>query len=366
MGSHPNALLDSVLNDVGSMFVGDPSPQAYPGESYRSFVSKAMCYNVIRKWIPRNAKSADKAAYDSFILANNKCKDWKLPLCNELEWLIINQAKKLLDDFFHPGGELLFSSYYDLLDRARPGPGVSIGGTGTSFYQKHFSSPLTSTSKYLYDLYRGYIEWHPTFFQADCQRSEKYGNYQVVNASRTSFVPKTSATSRMICVEPTLNMYFQLGLGAIFASRLNTFFGIDLSLQPDINRSAAQLGSKDDSLCTIDLSSASDSVSIGLCRFLLPKYVFETLLSLRSPRTSIGGEDVVLGMISTMGNGFTFPLQTIIFAAITRATKEILLPTLRSRTVVFGDDIVCEHFIARKLVTILDCWALPLTRVSPF
>lgn len=68
------------------------------------------------------------------------------------------------------------------------------------------------------------------------------------------------------------------------------------------------------------------------------------------------GRLVPLRMVSTMGNGFTFPLQTIIFASAVRAVYQLMgFPCVSPRTQfgVFGDDIVVRReaysFVCRML-----------------
>ena len=354
MGLSPVALFEAIYRDVPQADGLDFQDHLYPGTTYRQFASSYLLSSVIRKWIPRNTKDADAAALEAFTSANNRCRDWRLVLETEEDSLIFGEIRKILDDFFHPQGEPLVQSYFDLLGRGRPGPGVAVGAIGTSYYSKYFASPLTCTSQYLYEEYKSYAEWIPNFSEAECLRYEKNGPPHIVSGSRCSFVPKTNASSRMICIEPSLNMYYQLGLATIMEDRLKRYFGIDLERQPDINRRLARKGSLDDSLATIDLSSASDSISLRLCEELLPTWLFDMLLTLRSRDTVIDDSHVPLFMISTMGNGFTFPLQTIIFSAVLKAVSNVL--GTKSHTgnwSCFGDDLICEkHCFSRVIRTL--------------
>ncbi len=351
MGLSPVALYSAVYSDVSSSYVGS-SPLKIPGLTYRQFASSYLVESVIRKWIPEDSSQADTAALESFTSANNRCRDWKFDPKSEWDLEVLGSIRRILDDFFHPSGHLLVPSMFDLLRSARPGPGANFGSIGTSFYTKYFSSKLTSTSWYLYDEYKRYAEWIPSFSDAECHRYEEFGPPSVVNGSRCSFVPKTSATSRMICVEPSVNMYYQLGLATLLQERLKSFFGIDLRTQPEVNRRLAQEGSSTGALCTIDLSSASDSISLRLCEMILPKWVFDLLVLLRSRTTLIDQRQVPLFMVSTMGNGFTFPLQTIIFAAILKACSESCgLP--RDTWACFGDDLICEKRCFPRVISTL-------------
>jgi hypothetical protein len=122
----------------------------------------------------------------------------------------------------------------------------------------------------------------------------------------------------------------------------------------------AKLGSMDGSFATIDLESASDSISMTLCEKVLPRILFSWLKLTRSPFTTLpSGEQVKLEMVSSMGNGFTFPLQTLLFASIVDACYRLKGLTLfdgRTGTrnfSVFGDDIIvrkdCYELVTHAL-----------------
>jgi hypothetical protein len=353
MGSNPVVLYQTVYTDVANYVVDGFSVSNTVGLSYKQFASSYLLHSIIRKWIPKDSKLADAAALTAFTDANERCKVWSFEPEWEIDRVVFGEVQKILDDFFHPCSSPLISSYFDLLGRGKPGPGVNVNAIGTSYYTKYLASPLSTTSLYLYEEYKRYCEWIPFLSDAECHRYESYGPPTIVSGSRCSFVPKTSATSRMICIEPSLNMFYQLGLASILEARLKTYFSIDLSSQPQVNHSLGCLGSKDDSLCTIDLSSASDSISLSLCEALLPKWFFELLLTLRSHTAEINGIKHPLFMVSTMGNGFTFPLQTIIFAAISKAITTVYCRGDRRRFSVFGDDIICETYLSHNLIRFL-------------
>jgi len=347
MSSRSVALYRAICLDVSHITKVDSSTP-WPGSTYRQFCSAYLRHSIIRKWIPRDTTNADKAALDSFTSANTRCREWRYRPDNELIHQIIGETQRILDDFLHPNGQPLVQSYFDLLKSGRPGPGVSVGAKGTSYYTKYFASPLTTTSEYLYEEYKRYSAWIPFLSDAECHRYEQIGRPSIVSGSRCSFVPKTSATSRMICIEPSLNMYYQLGLAHFIEERLKTYFRIDLSTQPSVNHRLSRLGSIDGSFATIDLSSASDSISLRLCEMLFPKWFFELLLTLRSHTTEIDGKTSALYMLSTMGNGFTFPIQTLIFAALVKAVYSV--SQIDGESSVFGDDIICKAEAFQRVI----------------
>jgi hypothetical protein len=347
MDIRPVALFEAVKSDVSEYYRDKHA--SIPDITYKQFASSYLLDSVIRKWIPSDTKEADANALSAFMTANSRCRDWKFSEDDFVLDYVLGETKRIIDDFLHPHGETLIGSYYDLWRSGRPGPGASVGGIGTSYYSKYFASPLASTSDFLYRSYTDYCSWIPTMSDAEKSRYDMYGMASVVSGSRCSFVPKTAKSSRMICVEPSLNMFAQLGLATHLEERLKSFFGIDLSTQPLVNHRLAQLGSKDGTYCTIDLTSASDSISLRLCELLFPKWFFELLLVLRSRTTKIGSKHVPLYMISTMGNGFTFPLQTLIFSSIVKACMN-LKHSSGLEFSVYGDDIIVHRSLYELVI----------------
>lgn len=191
--------------------------------------------------------------------------------------------------------------------------------------------------------------WEVT--ESDRPLWESYGGVQpVVFPGNVLFtVPKTTSIDRCCAKEPDLNMYMQKGVGDYIRRRLRKF-GIDLNDQSR-NRDLARQGSLHLDLATLDLSSASDSISRRLVEELLPEHWFQLLDSLRSPRTRIGDEWHVNEMFSSMGNGFTFELESLLFYALARATTWSLgIPGVVS---VYGDDIIVPTEAAHDLVFVL-------------
>lgn len=157
------------------------------------------------------------------------------------------------------------------------------------------------------------------------------------NFNRVTFVPKTSTSVRTIAIEPRMSVYLQLGVDGFIRNRLASN-GIDLNDQSR-NRLLAMEGSLGDHLATIDLSSASDSISLSLVKELLPAPWYDYLCSIRSRYGFMPNGDLIeYQKISSMGNGFTFALESLIFASIVLACT----PYRRWHYVsVYGDDIIC-------------------------
>lgn len=142
----------------------------------------------------------------------------------------------------------------------------------------------------------------------------------VISGNSITFVPKTALTHRSIAVEPHINSFFQLGIGKMIRKRLKRV-GIDLDDQ-STNQKLARLGSIDGSLATIDLTSASDTISKELVRELLPEDWFAWLDMTRSKQGTLNKEKLLYEKFSSMGNGFTFDLESLIFWAVAQSVVE--------------------------------------------
>lgn len=162
-------------------------------------------------------------------------------------------------------------------------------------------------------------------------------------------VPKKNDIDRCACKEPDINMFLQKGAGNRIRRRLRRH-GVDLNDQT-VNRDLARQGSEDGSLATLDLSAASDSISIELVRLLLPDEWFLYLNDIRSHHVSVDGTLVETAMFSSMGNGFTFELESLLFYCITRTV--CFLTGTAGRVSIYGDDIICPSNGADDVI-----WAL--------
>jgi hypothetical protein len=170
----------------------------------------------------------------------------------------------------------------------------------------------------------------------------------VVEGNKFTTVPKNAKTNRGICIEPTLNIYGQLGVGALLRKRL-LHSGIDLTTQKRNQHLAEKAYALE--LATIDLSAASDSVAWGLVLRLFPDDWFELLDVFRSTHTNLNGLSVELEKFSSMGNGYTFELETLIFASIAKACVPLDEQHLIS---VYGDDIILPQAYAGAAIDALN------------
>lgn len=169
---------------------------------------------------------------------------------------------------------------------------------------------------------------------------------ELVRGNRFTTVPKDSTKDRGICIEPSFNVFYQLGLGRVIRERL-LGVGIDLNDGQDLHRAMAHEASISGSHATIDLSSASDTICKNLVKLLLPEDWHDALFCLRSEKTLVEGKWVHLEKFSSMGNGFTFELETLIFWALAKACDP------EGEVKVYGDDIICRTEFSGAILSCL-------------
>lgn len=200
------------------------------------------------------------------------------------------------------------------------------------------------------------IMWHYEPWRLYCQ--ERFGRESdpcswvtVVEGSEYFTVPKTADTLRGAAKEPELNMLCQKAIGNMIRSRLKRV-RIDLDDQ-SYNQYLAGCGSRTGALATIDLEAASDSVALRLVRDLLPPDWYRFIAMTRSEQILLpDGTLHTLEKVSSMGNGFTFELESLIFWALTSSVVD--LSGIQDRRIgVYGDDIICHHACANDLINVL-------------
>jgi hypothetical protein len=196
--------------------------------------------------------------------------------------------------------------------------------------------------------------------------------FEVVDGNRIGFVPKSSVIDRTIAIEPLMNLRLQLGVDGFIRRRLKRH-DIDLDDQTK-NQILASLGSELRgsrlfTYSTLDLAAASDTVSLKLCKMLLPEEWYRFLVDLRSPEGFIPGYGTVsYQKISSMGNGYTFALESAIFAAITYAVirAESGGCDFKSDMAIYGDDIIVRERYAVNVINHLQYYGFAVNQDKSF
>lgn len=326
----------------------------------QAVAASMLLSSALKKLRPVESKHQDAAALDKFLACNRKCETWVSDYSRDLFLpYLVGHFREEVAKFWEgrPGDSLLVDSFDEILRQGYFGPGESRGARSSDFYSKAFDSTLTATSPDLVRLWARHIHSFPLWRVAEFIRQCHGNTEEVLCGSKISFVPKNDRISRTIAVEPSLNTWFQLGLGGIIGARLRRYYGIDITSQADVNRELAKIGSITGKIATIDLESASDSISWRMVDKLFPKGFTALLIQLRSPTIETPQGVLPMNILSSMGNGYTFPLQTLIFTcAILACNRYLGIRDLRAGKTwsVFGDDIAVSNVIVAPLLSLLN------------
>lgn len=347
-------LVSSLCSDLG---IAEPGSQKFadeiavnrdlamlatdPAEFYHFYLRSEVLSKCL---IGTRSSDLRAKAIESFFDAEERCKaaNWRLtefescslvPLPHRsLLWKARRIVSSILGSF----------KLEELPTSCKFGPGAttSLKARNASHQKKWQSSSHITAGALPY--YQAFYKW--------ARLDGLPEQVKIVNGSKVTTVPKSWKTDRTIAIEPDWNMFFQLGVGAMIRRRLQRK-GILLTDAQSRNRELARWGSWTGYLATLDLKAASDTVSLALCEALLPADWFKVLLDLRSPVGKLpNGTVVSFEKISSMGNGFTFELETLLFYALSLA---VCRRDDWKFVSVYGDDIIVPAHVSSKLISLL-------------
>jgi len=193
-------------------------------------------------------------------------------------------------------------------------------------------------------------------------------------------VPKTMKSPRIIAVEPTAMQYAQQGVLRVFrdcikGSNLDTFIGLD---DQTPNQRLAALGSLTGELATLDLSEASDRVSLDAVSALLSdhRHLHDAVMSCRSTSAQMpSGEVIPLAKFASMGSALCFPMEAAVFlVAVFVAIEQDLgrpltkqdIKSYLGRVRIFGDDIIVPVDHVRSAIRQLEAYGLKVNERKSF
>ncbi len=198
---------------------------------------------------------------------------------------------------------------------------------------------------------------------------------------RVVFVPKTLKTPRVIAIEPVCMQYVQQALlnHLVPLIEKGRFTGgrVNFSRQ-DINKALSLSSSKDGRYATIDLSEASDRVSLTLVNAMLsgvPIYR-DLVMACRSTRAELPDGDIItLSKFASMGSALCFPMEAMAFfcAIVTKRLQKLNLPPTGqnvqracSDLYIYGDDIIVPTDEASSSCDALEAFSLKVNRAKSF
>lgn len=184
-------------------------------------------------------------------------------------------------------------------------------------------------------------------------------------------VPKNARKRRIITVEPATLVWYQQGVRNALddAIRRSKYLSRHIAFEkPELNSKLAQKASLDGSFATIDLSSASDSITFDALRRALPSHLFTALACARSNiAEDENGNTIQINKFAGMGNATTFAVESLYFAAIVeQGIVEAGGDPVKSLYRVYGDDIIVETRYCNSVMMCLDAHGFRINRTKTF
>lgn len=348
----PFALSLKMQIEMGIHSFEKPSPFNY-NDAY-SFLLDAQAYAVIAKNLSIDpVKDLEKDAIDSFYEIESKCK--------------------VINDSFRLGYEDSFVERVrrNILYLIGSGPSLEldssssyIGPGATSTNRGEFVNQLDKLKRQ-----QECTSGNQNLARLICNFTNLEIPSDYVEGSSFNTVPKSVKTLRPINIEPGLNMISQKFLGSQIRRRLKKAY--DLDTQHTLHGYAAHRGSVSDDYATIDLKNASDMISYRVVKELLPPMWFHYLNLARSHKVFIEDKWVTLEKFSSMGNGATFELETIIFLGVAMTLPNSKFLHLKDDKLigdisVFGDDIIVRGSDATLMIERLNYFGFVINNDKSF
>lgn len=305
------------LNDLPDVL---PTMYDCPMKYYRDAQAVAL-FSKNESFIIEGAELENKAVVEFHeIEAANRLNNERWPTFLRENFEFVNQVKNQLFSLIGPSPS---NKFYDMyVPVYGPGSTSTCSKENTTYLHKLKASPECTLSAI--DLIEG-------LSRGSISRPR---DYIVVQGNEFFTVPKNYKTRRSCAIEPHLNTWCQRALGLDLKSRLKRR-GYDLSSIPDLNK--YMLVHHTDDIATLDLKQASDRIYTKVLKEVLPPVWFDFLNRARSHYTKVNGSFFKNEKFSSMGNGFTFELESALFLSIVRA----IVPKQHwSLCTVFGDDIM--------------------------
>lgn len=226
-------------------------------------------------------------------------------------------------------------------------PGATFGG------QKTLAEKLICAESFMPDLMVPFQSGYPLKYHWYASNPETPG--MLSRTSKVVVVEKSFKAVRVIAKEPVEAQVLQARASKRLISSMShdKIYQLDRKIRLEDqtrNQELARIGSIDGALSTLDLSSASDSISASLVRSIFPRWFVQDWNESRSNYFSIEERKFTTHIASTMGARLTFPVESIVFCGIAILAVEYYsaligldsrsCKTLLALVSVYGDDII--------------------------
>jgi len=232
----------------------------------------------------------------------------------------------------------------EVMERATFGKKSSVGVPMRKACEaERYEAPITGSHDHIVWFDKLYSKFNrPAFDYAErISVNRKVPKYRQIDVLEAVLVNKTWKSKRLIMPNTTLGTLYSSGLGRVLEDRLRAA-GYDIRTLQVRHGQLAQLGSLTGSLVTADQSLASDNITVKLIDRIFPRPWASALKLGRIEEVEFYGDRFRTETFSTMGIGFTFPLQTLVFLSLLFAIRDHLGLSRSSVVSVFGDDLIYD------------------------
>lgn len=151
------------------------------------------------------------------------------------------------------------------------------------------------------------------------------------------FVPKSWKIHRAITPLTLISLFYSYGVGHQIEERLASC-GLNIKHLQEKHRRHVEKSSVHRKTATADLSCASDSLTSELLNSILPREWYNAVRKTFCTQLVYDNKQHYTASVLPMGNGLTFPLETLVFYSLLVSLSE--LTGIRGFISVYGDDLI--------------------------
>lgn len=262
-------------------------------------------------------------------------------------FLVLQEARKIARSILGPcDGEAL-------LQKSRFGRNSSIGCSFANSYLDYKLSTkqaFTGTVRSSRVFYEDYLKTDPLLGRILQKNAISHPTQH--ESLNLTLVPKTWKTLRPITPLTLLALHRSYGIGEAMTERLRETVQLDIAKQQARHRVWIKKFSKTRTHATVDLTSASNSITSWLLNRILPRDWYRALADTLTHKLKIDKVNYYTESVLPMGNGATFPCETLIFYSLVKAVGNLLGRT-KGIYSVYGDDLIYPTSIHRHVQQIL-------------
>jgi hypothetical protein len=269
--------------------------------------------------------------------------------------LVLNRTRTIV------AGILGSFSFEDFSRHCAFGRRAALGLRQSNAYLDERVKRLTGT--------QGQLEWFKAVRAVDVHllRATRplVKRVELVDTIGIQSVPKSHKAVRIVAPDTVVGGFLSRGAGSYIRECLEASTHIDLAKQQHRHKVWAREGSLRGHLATIDMSKASDSFTIEHVKAMLPEDWWPLVEVCRLKKYSLPDKRTGdLRSVMLMGSGITFPLQTLLFYALSKAVCDLT----RTRGIVscYGDDIIMPNNAARPFAWVMEKLGFTINRDKSF